>query len=66
MAHGYQVTFKPSRNFWELLDFLKTHQVRSVLTEYWLTYRLTGLSDKGIRAVPYFITTKNRHALLAH
>lgn len=66
MAHGYQAVFVPSRSFWELMDFLKTHQVRSVLTEYWLAYRLTWLSDESIRTAPYFIVTKNRHALLAY
>jgi len=66
VAHGYQVAWEPSRSFWELLDFLKSRQVRSVLTDYWDAYRLIWLSDENIRAAPYFITTKNRHALLAY
>gem|GEM_PF-1748118 len=66
MAHGYQVFFENARSFRELLDFLKTRSIRSVLTEFWLAYRLMWLSDEYIRAAPYFITTKNRHALLAY
>jgi hypothetical protein len=66
MAHGYQVFFEDARSFWELLDFLKTRSIRSVLTEFWLAYRLMWLSDEHIRAAPYFIVTKNRHALLAY
>ncbi|GBC84884.1 hypothetical protein HRbin11_01319 [bacterium HR11] len=66
MAHGYQTAFAGARSAWDLLDFLKTRQIRSVLTDFWQAYHLMWLSDEGIRAAPYFITTKNRHALLAH